>query len=144
MLTGQQCKTILMVIATGHIIGGLLLPVIVHTPVFAGYQQHLINVLAITNPGSVEGIQFLVAILGPTIASWGILFFAAVKHAFARPTPESWWTIAIASSIWAIYDSCLSLYYGVFWNAGLNLIVFICIMIPLLTVKRLFFNTVDQ
>ncbi len=138
--TVQQYKSLLQWIAWVHIVAGLLLPVIVHTPVFSVYQQHLIKALAMT-PGDTNGINFLVAILGPTVASWGILLFMAINHAFDKPTPKSWWMIIIASSVWAVYDSLLSLYYGVYWNAILNLIVFISIVIPLLKVKTVFFDS---
>lgn len=139
--TVQHCKFILQLIACAHIVTGLLLPVIVHTSVFSGYQQHLIKALAMT-PDNINGIRFLVAILGPTVASWGMLLFMAINHAFAKPTPKSWWMIMIASSVWAVYDSLLSLYFGVYLNAILNLIVFISIIIPLLNVKKVFLHSV--
>lgn len=139
--TVQHCKFILQLIACAHIIIGLLLPVIVHTSVFSGYQQHLMKALAMTSD-DINGIRFLVAILGPTVASWGMLLFMAINHAFAKSTPVSWWMIMIACSVWAVYDSLLSLYFGVYWNSILNLMVFISILIPLLKVKSAFLNSI--
>lgn len=136
----QTSKRILQLIAVLHIIGGLLLPLIAETSLFNRYHQHLIQVFDITDNDSSAVIQFLFGILGPTIASWGILFLFSIHTAFANPNPTSWWFIILACTIWAGYDSLLSLSYGVYLNAIFNGIVFTCILIPILLVRKAFVN----
>ncbi len=133
-------KKFLQLIAFLHVVGGILLPFLVETPVFNVYLQHLAHAFNFENKGAGVEIRFLVGLLGPTIASWGILFLFAINTGFANPGPRAWWFIVIACIVWAPYDSWISLNHGVYLNAIFNCIVFVCIMIPMLIVKKVFFH----
>ncbi len=136
----EKTKKFLQLIACLHIVGGILLPFLVDTAVFTGYLQHLAHAFKLENKGAGAEIRFLVGLLGPTIASWGILFLFAINTGFANPNPRAWWFIVIACTVWAPYDSGISLTHGVYLNAIFNCIVYVCIMIPMLIVRPIFFE----
>ncbi len=133
-------KKFLQLIACLHIVSGILLPFLVDTPVFTVYLQHFAHAFSLENKGTGAEIRFLVGLLGPTIASWGILFLFAINTGFSNPNPRTWWFIVIACIVWAPYDSWISLSHGVYLNAIFNCIVFVCIIVPLLVVRPIFFE----
>mgnify|MGYP000397943997 FL=1 len=68
----------LKLIAIIHIIGGVLLPLVAFTPIATPYFQHLLE----TFPQSdLSSMKFLIGVFGPTVASWGGLFYYAVDKA---------------------------------------------------------------
>jgi hypothetical protein len=79
------------------------------------------------------------AIFGPTIASWGVLFLYAVNSAFSRPSPQAWWFMFTACLVWAPYDSIFSLQHGIYLNAIFNAVALVLIMTPLLLLRKHFF-----
>jgi hypothetical protein len=48
----------------------------------------------------------------------------------------AWWTIIIAGLIWAPYDSWLSIQHGIYLNAIFNGVVFYCIVVVMLLVRK--------
>ena len=143
-------KRVLQTIAIAHIVGGFCFPWIVQSELFSAYHEHLQRAFNVNaenygenyakNNGANAAQQatFLMAIFGPTIASWGILFLFAVNSGFARPTPQAWWFMFAACVAWAPYDSIFSLQHGVYLNAIINGIAFPVIVGPLLLVKKHF------
>lgn len=137
----NKVKKFLQIIACLHIVGGMMLPFLAQMPIFNFYYQHLADAFNNEIPRVGAETKFLVGIIGPTIASWGVLFLYVVNTAFANPNYRSWWFIVIACLVWAPYDSLLSIYYGVYLNAILNFIAFVCIVIPMLVVRPYFINS---
>src|SRR6185503_15860118 len=45
---------------------------------------------------ATEEVRFLLAVFGPTIASWGVLFYALVRAFFRNPSKASWWALALS------------------------------------------------
>ena len=68
-------------------------------------------------------VHFLVSAFGPTVASWGILFFALVRAFFRNPTNGSWWALVLAIVIWAPLDSALCIYYGLYPAVAANAVI---------------------
>jgi hypothetical protein len=133
-------KRFLQAIAVVHIIVGLLFPWIVDSPLFDHYKQHLHLVFNTSQFISGQQASFLMAILGPTIASWGVLFLYAINSGFTRPSPQAWWFMFSACVVWAPYDSIYSLQHGIYLNAIINAVAFAMIMSPLLIVRKHFFS----
>ena len=50
------------------------------------YFRLMANEFALSSQQDLVFLQFLVGIFGPTIASWGVLFWAVVTQSFALPT----------------------------------------------------------
>lgn len=104
---------LLKLIASGHIIGGLVLWLLyfiepLHNPllqaVYAGQPEKLAN---------TSQLAFWLCILGPTIASWGVLFLALVHQYFITPTAFLWRCLVAAVLLWAPLDSTLCLLNGI-------------------------------
>lgn len=136
-------KRFLQIIAVLHVIVGLCFPWIVQSPLFDQYRGHLHQVFNIDQDNAEQQALFLMAIFGPTIASWGVLFLFAINCGFAQPSPRAWWFILLACIVWAPYDSILSLIHGVFLNAIINSVAFVIIVVPLLMVRNYFFATIE-
>ncbi len=133
-------KRFLQTISLLHIVIGLLFPWIVGSPLFEPYHNHLHLAFGVEQNSAKQQAAFLMAIFGPTIASWGVLFLYAVNSGFSRPTSQSWWFMVAACLVWAPYDSIFSLQYGVYFNAVINSAAFVFIMPPLFMVRKHFFS----
>ena len=63
-----------------------MLPVVVQLDMAQPYFRLMANEFALSSQQDLVFLQFLVGIFGPTIASWGVLFWAVVTQSFALPT----------------------------------------------------------
>ncbi|AUD78182.1 hypothetical protein CW740_02575 [Kangiella profundi] len=128
-------KRWLQTLAIIHVIGGLLLPVMVYTSLAAPYFQHLQTAFPNSNP---QSLQFLIGVFGPTVASWGLLFFYAIGKAFETKTKKDWWLLVCATLVWAVLDTTFSLANHVAAHFYLNGSVLVLFLIPLLLTKKHF------
>jgi hypothetical protein len=135
MMTLKTAKRWLQTLAIIHIIGGLLLPLMVYTPLAAPYFAHLQNAFPDSNP---ESLKFLIGVFGPTIASWGLLFFYAIGKAFESRTRQDWWLLVSATLVWAVLDTAFSFANHVAAHLYLNGSVLALFLIPLLLTKKHF------
>jgi hypothetical protein len=135
----QRTKFFLQLIASAHIIGGVLLPFLVNTSVFATYNTSVYQALGFDTTGRNPEVNFLIGLFGPTIASWGVLFFYVVSSAFKNLDPKGWWAIFLCCVAWAPYDSLLSIQNGIYINALINLISAAAILTPLFLARNYFF-----
>lgn len=135
----RQTKLFLQLIAIIHIAGGILLPCLINTPVFETYNTLVYKALGFDTARVNPEINFLLGLFGPTIASWGVLFFYVVTSAFKRLDQKGWWAIFICCLAWAPYDSLLSIQKGIYINALINLVSALAILIPLFMVRKNFF-----
>ena len=133
-------KNWLKIVAIAHIIGGLLLPVVVHLEIVQPYFRLMADTFALNQHQDLLFLQFMVGIFGPTIASWGVLFFGIVSYAFSQPNKGVWYLMIAACVVWAVYDSVYSSLFGLWINAVINAIAFLSIVIPLFIVRREFFE----
>ena len=133
-----KIKIFLQMIAIAHIVGGILLPFLVNTPLFATYNSLLYQALGFEAAGQNAEINFLIGLFGPTIASWGVLFLYVVSTAFKNPDKKGWWAIFLCCLAWAPYDSLLSIQKGIYINALINLISALAILIPLFMARNHF------
>lgn len=131
-------KRWLQLIAILHIIGGLMLPVVVQLDIAQPYFKLMAEVFAVSHSQDLQFLQFMVGIFGPTIASWGVLFWAVVTQSFAIPTNGAWWLMIAACVVWAVYDSIYSSFFGLYVNAAINAVMFVMIVVPLWWVRAEF------
>lgn len=134
-MTVQVAEKWLKILAIIHIIGGLALPILVFTPLSAPYFDELTNRFANSNP---ESLRFLIGIFGPTVASWGLLFYYAIGKAFQSLKLSDWWILLCAILVWVILDSAYSWYFGIYSHLVINSIMLVLILIPFISVKRFF------
>jgi hypothetical protein len=137
----QKAKFFLQLIAIAHIIGGILLPFLVNTPLFETYNTLVYQALGFDIASANPEINFLIGLFGPTIASWGVLFLYVVTSSFRNLDQKGWWAIFLCCLAWAPYDSLLSIQKGIYVNALINLVSALAILTPLFVVRKSFFKT---
>ncbi len=124
-------EKLLRLVGPVHVVGGLLL--------FASaFLPHATAILqtAITGNGDYAWSAFFATVLGPTIASWGVLFTALVHQFQAAPSMLVWRALVLSVVIWAPLDTALCLKFGVTIGAIINSIVFIVLIWLLLAAKK--------
>lgn len=134
-------KLLLQVLAILHVVVGLMLPWVAEWPQFGFYNRHL---LAAFNTDTAEALalgKFMIGILGPTVASWGLLFLFVVNISFATRSRTGWYSMAIAISGWCLLDMYLSVKAGVYLNLIIDLVVLLLLMVPLFKTRHWFFET---
>lgn len=136
----KKARLFLQLYALAHIAGGLLLPWLVHTAVFTAYHEQLAQTFNSHNASSREQALFLTGLMGPTIASWGLLFFLVVTQAFSTPSPRWWWGMVLAALLWAPYDSVLSWQQGMSINVIINAIALLALLVPLWLLRHNFLH----
>lgn len=123
---------ILKLVGPLHVVGGLLLFITAFFPSIQATIASLVNL-----PAGQDFSPFFVAILGPTIASWGVLFSAVVTQFYAAPSPGLWKALVLSVVVWAPLDTGLCLYFGVYGGAVVNAIVIVVLIGLLVNVKSL-------
>ncbi len=115
----HRVEKLLLALAAVHIVAGVSLTLLPFVPTL-----HLQLTSLIFGAEKVsEEIKFLIAVFGPTVASWGVLFYALVKTFFRSSTRGTWWALLMSIVVWAPMDSALSLYYGLYPAVALNAVV---------------------
>ena len=105
-----------------HVIGGIAL---FATAFFPDFQQQLAAVLRLEGD---HFSPFLLAVLGPTIASWGVLFTALVRQYADFPTRRVWNALVFSIIVWAAFDTSLCVYFGVSGAVVVNVIVVVVLL----------------
>lgn len=116
-----------------HVIAGVLLAALPLSPtVHSGLVAAIFGEAKAT-----PEVHFLVSAFGPTVASWGILFFALVRVFFRKPTNGSWWALVLAIVVWAPLDSALCIHYGLYSAVAVNAMIAFVLLVLLLGVRGL-------
>lgn len=116
-------------IANLHVIGGLSLAVMLWLPAFHPILLRFIyGDTPITNP---QQTIFWICILGPTIASWGVLCRISVDYFAEQPNKRTYQRLVFALLVWAPLDTtmCISqvLYLAAILNASVVILFwFLC------------------
>ncbi|MGH8493231.1 MAG: hypothetical protein ACRERR_09025 [Moraxellaceae bacterium] len=134
----KQAKIFLQLYAIAHIVGGLLLPWLTDSILFTEYNRALAASFGLNDAASLKQARFLTGLMGPTIASWGLLMLLMVSEAFARPQAKWWWGLLLVGLLWAPYDSFLSWQQGVYLNVAINALSFLALLVPLWLVRHNF------
>lgn len=127
-----------MLYAFAHVAGGLLLPWLVDTVLFTHYNNILATAFGVQEAAAQRQAIFLTGLMGPTIASWGLLFALVVQQSFAQPTKLGWWGMVLAGLLWAPYDSFLSWQQGIHPNILINAVSLLALLLPLWLVRHNF------
>lgn len=122
---------ILKIVGPIHIVGGLLIFATGFVPVAQAILEPLI-----ATSGDLVWSPFLLAVLGPTIASWGVLFTTLVSQFLSAPTPGLWKAMVWSVAVWAPLDTALCLRFRVYDGAILNAAVVLALIILLVNVRK--------
>lgn len=126
-------ERLLLFIALSHVIAGLALSLL---PLSPGLQQTLASAIFSTDKAS-DTVMFLISVFGPTLAGWGVLFYALVRAYFRHPTRDSWRALVWSILPWAPLDSALSIRYGLHAAAVLNAVIAVIILWLLFNIRNI-------
>ena len=137
----STAKQLLQLLAMLHILVGLTLPWLVEWPPFGFYNRHLLAAFNTDMPEALALGKFMIGILGPTVASWGLLFLFVVTISFTTRSRRGWYCMVVAVTGWSLFDMYLSIRAGVWLNLLIDLIVLSVLLIPLVRTRHWFFDT---
>ena len=126
-------QKLLLAIALAHVAVGLGLAAL---PLVPSVHSGLAAMIFGTGKATEE-VRFLLSVFGPTIASWGVLFYALVRAFFRNPRRESWWALVLSIAIWSPLYSALCAYYGLYAAIAVNAVVAVALLGLLISVRRL-------
>jgi len=112
-----------------HVIAGLALFISAFVP---GAQELLASTAKLE--GDLNS-PFLLAVLGPTVASWGVLFTAVVRQFVDYPTRRLWNAMLLSIAVWAPLDTALCWYFGVYGGIVVNSAVAVVLVALLFNVR---------
>lgn len=125
-------ERLLKLVGPAHVVGGLALFATGFMPAAQELLQSRVLVAA-----DFVWSPFFAAILGPTIASWGVLFGALVNHFYLLPSTALWRAMVLSVVIWAPLDTILCLVYGLYGGAIVNAVVFAALAFLLYSARSL-------
>jgi hypothetical protein len=115
--------TVLRWIANLHVIGGLCLALLLWIPSLHPLLLKLIyGNTPITNP---QQTIFWICVLGPTVASWGVLCRICVDYFAEQPNKRTYHRLILALLVWAPLDTTMCISQGIYLAAFLNVSVVI-------------------
>ena len=123
-------ERLLRLVGPLHVIGGLL---VFATGFVPEAQTFLASLFAKTD--DFVWSPFFVAVLGPTIASWGVLFSAVVRQYLNTRSRPAWRTLLLSIVIWVPLDTLLCIRFGLWGGAMLNGVVVLVLAILLYAVR---------
>lgn len=122
----------LLLVAMGHIVAGLVLPIWAYSPAFDFYSDLLKDAFWLAQEVPQETKEFqrwILALFGPTIASVGVLMTYLIKAGIKHREPGPWNALLIVTAIWAPGDIGISLMYN-FWPHVLVDAVAMLVIVP--------------
>jgi len=75
--------------------------------------------------------RWIYGVLGATVAGWGVFVYFLARFPFARRERWAWHCALVGILLWFTLDTGISLAAGVFFNVGLNSLIFLLAIIPL-------------
>jgi hypothetical protein len=127
----MSTERLLKLVGPIHIIGGLLLTATGFLPAAQSFLEALYP-----ESDRLAWSPFFVAVFGPTVASWGLLFGVIVSQFYDKPSKRLWRALLASLIIWAPLDSILCIYYGFFIGVVINAIVFFSVGALLLIARQ--------
>ena len=129
----------LLLVGAGHVVAGVALPFLADRPLLDPYLHCLQASLGEAGDSSAAQplLRTLLALFGPTVASWGLLYCTLLhlyrRHGLRLIKPA----LFAALLVWCLLDSGLSAYAGLYLNLYLNLAVALAIGVPLAFLRPL-------
>lgn len=140
----DTAKSILSFLAIMHIIIGITLPFLVETRLFDYYNHKMLAAFNSASHDAMEIGKFMLGILGPSIASWGILFLFLVRHAYQTGSKSAFKVMLVAIVGWSSYDMALSLMAGVYLNIIIDMVVMTLLLTPIILTRSHFLKNIHE
>lgn len=120
-------------------IAGVVIVLLSGTLIFDVFNQ-LINPVfwGSTSVGdNAKGFQqFVYAILGAIMASWGLFMVFIAHYPFRNKEKWAWRCIVAGIVLWFVLDTFFSIYYQVYVNAIANTGLLILVMLPVFFTRK--------
>lgn len=84
--------------------------------------------------------QWVYAVLGATMAGWGVFLAFIVFYPFKKKEKWAWVCISLGLGLWFVLDTVLSAWCGVMFNVLFNAVLLLAAAPPLLATRRTFFK----
>ena len=105
-------------IANLHVLGGLCLAIVLWIPAL---HPLLLKTLYGDTPVTASAqTLFWICILGPTVASWGVLCRICVDYFAEQPNTRTYRRLILSLLVWAPLDTTMCLTHGVYLAGILN------------------------
>jgi hypothetical protein len=123
----------LLIVALGHVVVGAALPFVAFSSGFDFYAEKIRASFwggAVPPPEAEAFQRWIVALFGPTVASWGILMAYVVRAGMRTNEPWPWNALLISLLIWAPADIAISLMHDFWLHVAIDLLVVLVIAVP--------------
>lgn len=131
MLPTKSLNIFLYFMVIAHIVSGISIPVLVFSGAFDGYVDYFHHNVTSLAGASIRSEKALIALFGPTIASWGFLFLILVHHGIDKLSRFAYACLVCAILSWAIYDSLISYWFSIHMHLAINALAFTALLIPI-------------
>jgi predicted DCC family thiol-disulfide oxidoreductase YuxK len=128
----------LLLLAYGHILGGIAIPLLAYSAGFdyySGLLQKAFWPQEVLSANAVEFQRWIVALFGPTIASVGVVMVYLVKAGISTAEPWPWNAILIALAVWAPGDLYISMMKNFWLHVQIDVAVLALIVPPTLLLR---------
>jgi hypothetical protein len=137
MLTPTQRHTLiywLYAISIGHVLVGILLPLVIHLPFFDPYHRLLeAGFWLNTAPDAVRAQQvWWIGLFGATIQNVGIWMAALIRLGELHRSRFAWLSLLFGILVWAPQDMWISYTKGVLVHVWIDCFALLIIVPPLL------------
>jgi hypothetical protein len=109
------------------------------TIVFAFFNSQINPVFWGPNPVCVGAQAFQAWIYGAwggTVVGWGVSMIFVAYYPFASQERWAWNCVLVSVLIWFIIDTGISWWFNVLVNVGLNTVIIILVIIPLIFTRN--------
>jgi hypothetical protein len=123
------------------LIFGVGMALLNRTPLFALFDSQVNPAFWDYNPLPVGVDDFqgwIYGIFGATMAGWGVFLVYMARYPFQMRERWAWNCILQGLLLWYLLDTGISVYFGVVFNAILNTIILILLLLPLFITRKEF------
>ena len=128
----------LFIVALGHIAAGVALPFVAFSSGFDLYAERIRESFwggALMPPEAEAFQRWIVALFGPTVASWGVLMAYLVRAGMRTNDPWPWNALLLSLLVWAPADIAISLMRNFWLHVVIDLVAVLIIVAPALMLR---------
>lgn len=89
------------------------------------------------SPATQDFQMWIYAVLGGTMAGWGVTLFALARFGLGGGHRWAWWTLVVAAAVWFAPDTTASAIAGAWFNVIGNAAILVAVAVPLIGLKGL-------
>jgi hypothetical protein len=128
MISDRALLNWLMLLAIAHIAGGLALPLLI-------LQTHWLDAAL---PAPLLEMRPMLALFGPTVASWGVLLAFLVRHAMRERQRWACDALILAIVVWMPLDAALCVWLGYGQAVIVDLVAAPALLVPAFMLRSRF------